>query len=102
MAGATLYRFFPRYRDRKTERFCKGEFVKEFQGLKRQAERRLAILEAAEDKTDLMKLASNNFEALRGDRQGHYSIRINLQWRICFEWPDDQKRPVNIEIVDYH
>jgi proteic killer suppression protein len=43
-----------------------------------------------------MKLASNNFEALRGDRHGQYSIRINLQW------PDDQKRPVNIEIVDYH
>ena len=42
------------------------------------------------------------FEALGGNRKGQYSIRINQQWRVCFEWPDEQKRPCNIEICDYH
>ncbi|EFO28789.1 toxin-antitoxin system, toxin component, RelE family [Roseibium sp. TrichSKD4] len=45
-------------------------------------------------------LPSNRFEALSGDREGQFSIRINQQWRICFEWPDDG--PENVEIVDYH
>lgn len=49
-----------------------------------------------------MRLPSNRFEALHGDRQGQYSIRINQQWRICFEWPDDAARPFTIEITDYH
>jgi plasmid maintenance system killer protein len=39
---------------------------------------------------------------LGGDRQGQYSIRINDKWRICFEWPDEEEHPFNIEIVDYH
>jgi proteic killer suppression protein len=39
---------------------------------------------------------------LRGDRAGQYSIRINQQWRICFEWPESAKGPSNVEIVDYH
>jgi len=41
-------------------------------------------------------------EALRGDRAGQYSIRINQQWRICFEWPLSATGPSNVEIVDYH
>ena len=40
--------------------------------------------------------------ATMGDRKGQYSIRINRQWRICFEWPDGQSGPSNVEIVDYH
>lgn len=51
---------------------------------------------------DLLLLPSNHLEALGGDRKGQYSIRINMQWRICFEWPDDAPRPFNSEIVDYH
>jgi toxin HigB-1 len=47
-------------------------------------------------------LPSNRFEVLGGDRQGQYCIRINNQWRICFEWPDEEDHPFNIEIVDYH
>jgi len=47
-------------------------------------------------------LASNRFEALGGDRKRQFSIRINQQWRICFEWPEHSPRPFNIEIVDYH
>ena len=49
-----------------------------------------------------MLLPSNRFEALGGDRKGQFSIRINEQWRVCFEWPDDNDRPFNIEITDYH
>jgi proteic killer suppression protein len=48
-----------------------------------------------------MRLPSNRFEALSGDREGQFSIRINSQWRVCFEWPDDSDRPFNIEICDY-
>jgi toxin HigB-1 len=49
-----------------------------------------------------MMLPSNRFEALGGDRNGQYSIRINDKWRIRFEWPDAEEHPFNIEIVDYH
>lgn len=88
------------YRDRKTEAFANGRFVREFQGFRRQAERRLEILDAAERLADLTALPSNRFEALAGDRNGQFSIRINRQWRICFEWPSDG--PENVEITDYH
>jgi toxin HigB-1 len=49
-----------------------------------------------------MRLNSNRFEALSGNRQGQYSIRINQQWRVCFEWAEDSPGPANVEIVDYH
>lgn len=51
---------------------------------------------------DLAALPGNRFEALSGDRKGQYSIRINDQWRICFEWSEGSVGPVNVEIVDYH
>jgi len=92
----------PLYRDKRTERFANGERVKPFQAVERQAVRRLNILLDARDRFDLMRLPSNHFEALGGDRAGQYSIRINNQWRLCFEWPDDATHPCNIEIVDYH
>lgn len=92
----------PKYRDKRTERFAAGERVKEFQAFKEQAERRLDVLEAAVSRDDLMMLPSNRFEALRGDRKGQFSVRINRQWRVCFEWPKDYDRPFNIEITDYH
>ena len=92
----------PRYRDKRTRRFAAGERVKEFEAFKEQAERRLDILEVAVSLHDLMRLPSNRFEALGGDRVGQFSIRINRQWRVCFEWPEGQARPSNIEITDYH
>ncbi len=92
----------PRYRDKRTERFANGERVKEFQSFERQAVKRLRILFDASNRFDLMRLPSNHFEALGGDRQGQCSIRINSQWRLCFEWPDDASQPYNIEMVDYH
>jgi len=60
----------------------------------------LARLHAAESLSDLASLPGNRFEALKGDRMGQYSIRINNQYRICFEWPNDAAEVV--EIVDYH
>ncbi len=90
------------FRDKKTEAFARGEFVKAFSGFEAQAERRLAILNAAPSLETLRALPSNRLEALRGDRAGKFSIRINHQWRICFEWPDGDTGPSNVEIVDYH
>lgn len=90
------------YRDKKTERFAAGEFVRAFQGFEDQAARRLSILHAAPTLDTLRALPGNRLEALSGDRAGQYSIRINLQWRICFEWPEGQSGPSDVEIVDYH
>jgi proteic killer suppression protein len=92
----------PLYRDKRTERFANGERVKEFQSFEKQAKKRLSILLDSSDSADLMRLPSNHFEALGGNRKGQASIRINSQWRICFEWPDGAPGPFNIEIVDYH
>jgi toxin HigB-1 len=90
------------YRDRRTERFAEGERVLSFDGFRHQAEKRLRVLEAAVSLRDLSLLPSNRLERLSGDRKGQYSIRINDQWRICFEWNRGADGPENVEIVDYH
>jgi toxin HigB-1 len=90
------------YRDARSRRFADGERVPAFDGFRRQAEKRLRVLEAAASLRDLAQLPGNRLEALRGDRDGQYSIRINQQWRICFEWPQGADGPENVEIVDYH
>ncbi len=90
------------YRDKRTEAFAAGEHVREFSGFVRQAEARLDRLEAAAGLGDLRALPGNRLEALKGDRVGQFSIRINDQWRICFEGPEGSPGPVNVEIVDYH
>jgi plasmid maintenance system killer protein len=59
-------------------------------------------LDAAASLRDLSAIGGNRLEALKGDRAGQYSIRINDQWRICFEWPAGSPGPVNVEITDYH
>lgn len=88
------------FKDSRTERLFSGEEVREFQAFVRQAEKRLRILDAADTLRALQMLSSNRLEALRGDRRGQYSIRINQQWRVCFAWREDG--PHNVEIVDYH
>ena len=90
------------FRDKRTAEFADGLHVKAFQGFVAQGERRLAILGSATSLNDLQALRSNRLEALRGNRIGEFSIRINEQWRICFEWPEASKGPENVEIVDYH
>jgi len=90
------------YRDRRTRAFAAGERVKAFSGIQRAAQLKLDRLEAATSLRDLAALPGNRFEALAGDREGQYSIRINEQWRICFEWPSGSAGPTDVEIVDYH
>jgi proteic killer suppression protein len=90
------------YRDRRTADFASGNRVKALSGIERPARLKLDRLEAAYTIKDLAALPGNRFEALKGDRKGQYSIRINEQWRICFEWPEKSPGPTNVEIVDYH
>ncbi len=88
------------FRGKKQKPLCNGGRVKDFQVFSTQAERRLQILDNATSLQDLRNLPSNRFEALRGDRVGQCSIRINDQWRICFKWEDGDA--YNVEIGDYH
>jgi toxin HigB-1 len=90
------------YRDKRTREFAAGTRVKAFSGIERSAQLKLDRLEAAVTLRDLTVLPGNRFEALSGNRRGQFSIRINEQWRICFEWPDGAPGPHNVEIVDYH
>ncbi|MBN2700738.1 MAG: type II toxin-antitoxin system RelE/ParE family toxin [Methylothermaceae bacterium] len=61
-------------------------------------------LDQLDSATSLLDLnfPGNHLEALKGDRKGQYSIRINDQWRICFKWPKGSPGPINVEITDYH
>lgn len=68
--------------------------------MQRTARRKLIYLEDAEDLQDLLAPPGNHLEKLKGNRSGQYSIRINDQWRICFEWV--KGKAMNGEIVDYH
>ncbi len=90
------------FRDQRTRDFAAGKRVKAFEGIERAARLKLDRLESAATMKDLAVLPGNHFEALKGDRKGQYSIRINDQWRICFEWPIKSSGPINVEIVDYH
>jgi len=90
------------YRDKRTRDFAAGKRVNAFSGFARPARLKLDRMEAAASLGDLAALPGNRFEALRGDRKGQYSIRINDQWRICFEWIEGAPGPSNVEIVDYH
>jgi proteic killer suppression protein len=90
------------YRDKRTRDFAAGKRVKAFSGIQHAAQLKLDRLDAATSLRDLAALPGNRFEALSGDRKGQYSIRINDQWRICFEWAEGDSGPSNVEIVDYH
>jgi toxin HigB-1 len=68
--------------------------------LRRAAQRKLTMLHAATRVEDLRSPPGNRLERLRGDREGQYSIRINEQFRVCFEWRDGDA--YQVEIVDYH
>lgn len=70
------------------------------QSIQRSALRKLRMLHRAVTINDLRSPPANHLERLRGDREGQYSIRINDQWRVCFEWLEGDA--YNVEIVDYH
>lgn len=86
--------------NQETARVFRREFSRRFQGIALVAKRKLDQIHAAAKLSDLGAIPGNRFEALTGDRQGQYSIRVNDQWRICFRWVDPDA--VDVEIVDYH
>lgn len=89
------------FRDKETERIWNGIYSKRFPpDIQRPAKRKLLILHAAINLIDLQVPPGNRLHALSGDRKGQYSISINDQWRICFEWKDGNAH--NVEITDYH
>jgi toxin HigB-1 len=90
------------FRDERTRDFAAGKRIRAFSAFQRSARLKLDRLEAATSLRDLVALPGNQFETLRGDRQDQFSIRINDQWRICFEWPNRAPGPSKVEIVDYH
>lgn len=89
------------FRCRDTERLANGYRVRRFAAFERAARRKLAQLDAAAT-LDFLRAAApgNRLEALRGDRAGSYSIRVNDQWRLCFRFRDGDAH--DAEIVDYH
>jgi len=74
--------------------------VKRFVHIEQMARRKLAQLDAAADREFMRIPPGNRLEALRGDRQGQHSVRINQQWRHCFTWTTHG--PVDVEVVGYH
>ena len=83
-----------------TEALWEGNRVKRFVNIERVAMRKLQQLNAATNLDYLRIPPANRLEALKGDRLGQYSIRINDQWRVCFVWTHEG--PSQLEIVDYH
>ena len=88
------------FRDVKTETLFNDQDVPRFRSIERVARRKLLYLHRAERLEDLRVPPGNRIEALKGDRKGQYSIRINDRWRICFFWKDGDA--YDVEITDYH
>jgi toxin HigB-1 len=88
------------FRCRETEALHQGFSSRRFRSIETAARMRLARLHAATSLNDLAQIRGNRLEALKGDRTGQHSIRINDQWRICFQWLDGNA--YQVEIVDYH
>jgi toxin HigB-1 len=89
------------FRDRETEKiYARGRSAKLPGDIQQIALRKLRMINNAQNIRDLRIPPSNRLEKLGGDRKGQYSVRINDQWRICFEWKDNSA--YNIEIKDYH
>jgi len=88
------------FRCAETERLFLRNPVPRFKAIERQALRKLDLLDAAPDMRTLGTLPGTRLEKLRGNRMGQFSIRINDQWRICFEWRNGHA--YRVEIVDYH
>ena len=89
------------FRSRETERIWNGERSRRLpQDIQGVALRKLRLLNSARSLKDLAVPPNNRLEALRRDREGQHSIRINDQWRICFVWTSGG--PEHVEIVDYH
>ncbi|MDD5434274.1 MAG: type II toxin-antitoxin system RelE/ParE family toxin [Nitrospira sp.] len=88
------------FRCKNTESLFNDQTVLRFRAIERVSRRRLMYLHRARTLEDLRVPPGNRLEALKGDRKGQYSIRINDQWRICFVW--NQGDVFDVEIIDYH
>ena len=88
------------FRDKDTESVFHQERVKKFQQIAAVALRKLVQIDSADELRDLASPPANRLEALRGDRAGQYSIRVNDQYRICFRW--NSGHAFDVEITDYH
>lgn len=88
------------FRCKETQAIFEGGTPRRFRAIQGVSERKLAQLAAAQTLDFLRSPPGNRLEALKGDRAGQHSIRINDQWRLCFVWTDSG--PANVEIVDYH
>jgi proteic killer suppression protein len=88
------------FRDGEAKTLFNDEFSRKYRTIERAAQRKLTALDEAETLQDLAALPGNRLEALKGDRKGQHSIRINDQFRLCFVWADGFAD--DVEIVDYH
>jgi toxin HigB-1 len=88
------------FADRDTEALFHGEGVRRFVNMGAPARRKLEMLDAAVHVEDLRVPPGNRLEALKGNRKGQYSIRVNDQFRVCFRWLDGHA--YDVEITDYH
>jgi proteic killer suppression protein len=88
------------FRCKDTQALFEGGHPRRLRAIEMVATRKLAMLDAAQSLDFLRSPPGNRLEALRGDRAGQWSIRINDQWRLCFAWGDSG--PSDVEIVDYH
>jgi proteic killer suppression protein len=88
------------FRSADAEALFRDQLVARFRAIERPARRKLLYLSQARSLQDLLVPPGNRLEALKGDRKGQHSIRINDQWRICFRWLDGHA--YDVEIVDYH
>ena len=88
------------FRCKDTERLFQREPVRRFRAVESVARRKLEMIDAAQTLQDLKVPPGNRLEALKGDRRGQHSIRVNDQWRICFIWREGAAE--NVEILDYH
>ena len=95
-----LYAMIQNFHCSHTEKLANGYHVRRFVHFERVAQRKLAQLNAAATLDFLRAPPGNRLEALKGDRKGQHSIRINDQWRICFRF--DNGHAYDVEIVDYH
>jgi len=88
------------FRCKKTQALFEGLSVAKFKNFEKVALRKLDMLDAGAELKDLLAPPGNKLEALKGNRKGQHSIRINDQWRICFKWT--KNGPEGVEITDYH
>jgi len=88
------------FRDKDTEAVYRQTRVRRFQAIERVALRRLVQIDSAQELRDLASPPANRLEALKGDRAGQYSVRINDRFRVCFRWKGGDA--FDVEIADYH